>query len=155
MDAIFPGLQAMENVHPLFVHIPVVLLPLALAFQVAAVWQQRQDCQQAALWLLLLGTLGALASAGSGLLAEAEVTVPEPAWDVIELHKMLMLVVTALAVLLSLVALVRRRRLTARLRVFLLVGLLVLSGVLVVGAHRGGQLVYQYRVGVHSPPMGP
>lgn len=150
METLFPGLRAMENIHPVFVHFPVVLLPLALVVQALAVWRRRDDCQRAALWLLWLGALGALAAAGTGLLAEEKVFVPEPGWEVIELHETLMLISTGLAVALSVLAVVLRRRLTRRIQMLLLVGLLVLSGVLVVGADRGGQLVYQFGVSVQK-----
>ena len=148
----FPGVKAMENYHPLFVHFPVVLLPLALMVQALALWRPRPDLERLALWLLWLGTLGAMAAAGTGLLAEDEVTVPEPAWDVIELHKTLMLVTAGLAVVLSLVSLVLwwRGRWNRRSQKLLLAGLVVLCGVLTVGADRGGQLVYQYGVSVQK-----
>ncbi|HKZ53615.1 MAG TPA: DUF2231 domain-containing protein [Candidatus Acidoferrales bacterium] len=152
METLFPGLSAMENIHPVFVHFPVVLLPLALVLQALAVWRRREDCQRAALWLLWLGTLGALAAAGTGLLAEEKVVVPEPGWEVIELHETLMLVATGLAAALSALAVVLRRRLTRDIQMLLLAGLLVLSGVLVVGADRGGQLVYQFGVSVQKGP---
>jgi uncharacterized membrane protein len=150
METLFPGLKAMENIHPVFVHFPVVLLPLALVVQALALWHRREDCHRAALWLLWLGTLGALAAAGTGLLAEKKVFVPEPGWEVIELHETLMLVATGLAAALSVLALVLRRRLTRSIQILLLVGLLALSGVLVVGADRGGQLVYQFGVSVQK-----
>ncbi len=72
MDIVFPGLRAMENIHPVVVHFPIVLLPLALLFQVLAL-RRGNNGQRIALWLLWLGTLGALAAATTGLLAEAGV----------------------------------------------------------------------------------
>lgn len=153
METLFPGLRGMENLHPVFVHFPVVLLPLALVFQALAVWRRREDVQGVALWLLWLGTLGALAAAGSGLLAEGEVQVPEAAWDVIELHEVLMLIATGVALGLSLLTFFVRR-LTRELQLLLLVGLLTVSGVLTVGADRGAQLVYQFSVGVQKPAGG-
>ncbi len=50
MDLLFPGLKAMENVHLVFVHFPVVLLPLVLVVQALTVWRRRDDWQRAALW---------------------------------------------------------------------------------------------------------
>lgn len=148
----FPGLKAMENYHPLFVHFPVVLLPLALVVQALALWQPRQDLERLALWLLWLGTVGAMAAAGTGLLAEEEVTVPEPAWEVIALHETLMLVTAGLAIVLSVVSLVLwwRGRWNRGPQKLLLAGLVVLCGILTVGADRGGQLVYQYGVSVQK-----
>jgi uncharacterized membrane protein len=43
MDLPFPGLKAMENIHPVFVHFPVVLLPLALVVQALTVWRRWAD----------------------------------------------------------------------------------------------------------------
>ncbi len=65
MDLVFPGLRAMENIHPVVVHFPIVLLPLALLFQVLAL-RWGNNGQRIALWLLWLGTLGALAAATTG-----------------------------------------------------------------------------------------
>jgi len=150
MDLLFPGLKAMENIHPVFVHFPVVLLPLALVVQALAVWRRRDDWQRAALWLLWLGALGALAAAATGLLAEEKVVVPEPGWEVIELHETLMLISTGLALALAVLAVVRRRRLTRPVQLLLLAGLLALNALLVVGADRGAQLVYQFGVSVQK-----
>lgn len=155
MDALFPGLRAMENLHPVFVHAPVVLLPFALAFQALAVWRRREDWQRVALWLLYLGTLGALAAAATGLLAEETVEHPEAAHEVIGLHKTLMLTTTGLAAALSAVAFALRRHLARGVQILLLGGLLLVNGMLVVGADRGGQLVYQYGVAVQQPAGEP
>ena len=156
METIFPGLRAMENLHPVFVHFPIGLLPAALLVQALAVARRREDWQRLALWLLWLGTLGALAAAGTGLLAAENVQVPDPAIEVVELHEFLMLTTAGLAVVLSVVALVAvwRQRLTRGVQFSLLAGLVVLGGVLAVGADRGGQLVYQYGVSV-KPPVAP
>ena len=154
MDLVFPGLRAMENFHPVVVHFPIVLLPLALLFQVLAL-RRGNDWQRVALLFLWLGTLGALAAATTGLLAEAGVEHQEAAHEVMELHKTLMLTTTGLGALLSMLALVCRRRLTCGVQLLLLGGLLVLSGVLTVGADRGGQLVFQYGVGVQKPAVEP
>lgn len=138
----------MENLHPVFVHAPLTLLPLALVFQALAVWRGREDWQKLALWFLCLGALGAIAAAGSGLWAEEHVTVPEAGWETIEQHEQLMLVTAGLAVVLAAGAFWLRKRLTRGLQAGLLVGLLLLNGVLVVGADLGGRLVYEFGVSV-------
>lgn len=154
METLFPGLSAMENPHPVFVHFPLVLLPVSLLFLILARLRKRPDFERAAVWLLWLGTLGALAAAGTGMLAEEEVQVPEAAHEVLELHELLGQVAAGFALLLSLAAF-GRRWLGERLGAVLLVGLLLLTGLLAVGADRGGQLVYQYGVSVQkAPPAG-
>lgn len=152
----FPGLRALENLHPVFVHAPVTLLPLALFFQALAVARKREEWQRLALWLLWLGALGAVAAAGTGLLAEEEVAVPDAGIATIELHEELMLVTAGLAVALAAVTLWLRwrgaqgegGRFSRGLQVGLLAGLLVLNGVLVVGADLGARLVYEFGVSV-------
>lgn len=151
----FPGLRAMENFHPVFVHAPLTLLPLALVFQALALARARDDWQKLALWFLCLGALGALAAAGSGLWAEEEVTVPQPGWVTIERHEQLMLITTGLAVVLAAGALWLRKRLTRGLQAGLLAGLLVLNGLLVIGADLGGRLVYEFGVSVKKEALQP
>lgn len=151
----FPGLRAMENFHPVFVHAPLTLLPLALVFQALAVARKRDDWQKLALWFLWLGALGALAGAGTGLLAEEEVTVPQPGWETIERHELLMLITTGTAVVLAGGALWLRKRLTPAVQAGLLVGLLVLNGLLMIGADLGGRLVYEFGVSVKKEAVPP
>src|SRR3972149_1589167 len=64
MESLFPGLSAMENLHPVFVHFPLVLLPLSFLFLLLGRLKKREDFQRAAVWLLYLGPLGAGAGAG-------------------------------------------------------------------------------------------
>lgn len=159
----FPGLKAMENLHPVFVHAPLTLLPLALVFQALALWRGREEWQRLALWFLCLGALAALAAAGTGLLAEEEVTVPEAGWETIERHEQLMLITTGLAVVLAAGALWlwfgrahhERKRLTRGWQAGLLVGLLALNGLLLVGADLGGRLVYEFGVSVKKEALQP
>jgi uncharacterized membrane protein len=150
METLFPGLSAMENLHPVFVHFPLALLPLALVFLVAARLRKREEFERLGLWLLWLGTVGALTAAGTGLLAEETVSAPEAAEEVIELHEKLGQVAAGLAVVLSLLSLLGRRWKVPGLPAVLIVGLLILSGILALGADRGGQLVYQYGVSVQK-----
>jgi len=154
MESLFPGLSAMENLHPVFVHFPLVLLPLSFLFLLLGRLKKREDFQRAAVWLLYLGTLGAVAAAGTGLLAEEKVSVPAAADEVIELHEFLGKVAAGLALVLSGLSLAGRRWKVPGLPAVLLVGLLILSGILALGADRGALLVYHYgvSVGKAAPP---
>ena len=152
MGELFPGLRAMHNIHPMFVHYPLVLLPLALVFQAWAYVSRREDVERVARWLLWIGAVAALAAAGTGLLAEESVEHPEAAHEVIELHETLMLTTAGLATGLAVLAAIFRKRSRRLIQMVLLVGLLATNSVMVIGADRGAQLVYEFAVGVKPPP---
>ena len=148
METLFPGLHAMHNLHPLFVHFPIALFVAAFGIQAIVVLGKREVMQPLARGLLYLGTLGALPTALSGSLAEDNVEALAgftPAMSAaLEFHSTLMYIVTGWAVLLTALAFWKRARMTRGLATVLLAGLLVLVTLLGVGADRGGQLVYQY-----------
>ncbi|MEE8199613.1 MAG: DUF2231 domain-containing protein [Candidatus Acidoferrales bacterium] len=151
MDSLFPGLRGLENIHPLFVAFPFALLQAALLFQLLFVWKRREDFHRTAVWLLWLGTLGAMAAAATGWWAEKTVEHAEAAHELLELHETLMLSTTGLAILLSFAALLLYGRMSGRDHLLFLGGLVVLSGLLLVGADRGGQLVFEHGVAVQRP----
>ncbi len=154
MDAILPGLKAMLNYHPVFVHFPIALWLGALLFEALAAARSsaaKEELHRIAALLLYLGTLSAFFAAGTGLLAEDSVPKSSPAHDVMELHQTLMLIATSLAVGLSLVAFFLREKFTSRWRKIFLLGLVVLAALMAVGADRGAQLVYQYGTAVNWP----
>jgi uncharacterized membrane protein len=153
MGELFPGLNAMQNNHPMFVHYPLVLLPLALVFQAWAYLSRREDVERMARWLLYIGAVAALAAAGTGLLAEESVEHPEAAHEVIELHETLMLTTAGLAARLAVLAVIFRKKSRRLIQTVLLVGLLATNLVLVIGADRGGQLVFEFAVGVKPQPV--
>ncbi len=152
MSELFPGLRAMENMHPMFVHYPLVLLPLALVFQAWGALSRREDLERVARWLLYVGAVAALAAAGTGLLAEESVEHPEAAHEVIELHETLMLTTAGLAAGLAVLAAIFRKKSPRLIQTVLLVGLLATNIVMTIGADRGGQLVYEFAVGIKPQP---
>ncbi len=151
MSGLLPGLRGMLNYHPLFVHFPIALWLGALLFEALAVIRTSEEWHRTAVRLLYLGTLTAFAAAGTGLLAEESVPETGPARDVMELHQLLMLITTSVAVGLCMFAFFLRKRFTPGRRKLLLAGLLVVAGLLGVGSDRGAQLVYQYATSVHLP----
>lgn len=145
-----PGLKAALNYHPMFVHFPIVLWLVALFFEMLAVWRGSDDMHRTAARLLYLGTLAGMVTVLTGLYAED--SVPSgAAQKAVGIHETLMLLTTSLAVALCLFAFFARKNFTAGFRKLLLLGLLILAGLLTVGADRGAQLVYQYGSGVNWP----
>jgi uncharacterized membrane protein len=150
MDALFPGLSRMLNLHPLFVHFPIALWAGALVFELLAVVRANDEWHRTAVRLLYLGTVLGVVALVTGLYAEE--SVPEgPAHEVMEIHELLMKITTGVAMGLCLVAFVAREKLVAGRRTLFLVGLVVLNTLLALGSDRGAQLVYQYGVAVNWP----
>ena len=148
---LLPGMKGMLNYHPLFVHFPIAFWLGELLFEALAVWRSSDEWHRTAVRLLYLGTLMALAAAGTGLLAEESVMEIGPEHEVMELHMVLMLITTSAAVGLCMLAFFRRKNFTAGLRKLFLAGLVVLAVLLTVGSDRGAQLVYQYATSVRLP----
>lgn len=156
MERLFPGLEAMPNIHPVLVHFPIAFLLGALLLEALAVWRRREDWHRVAVALLYLGALGAVAAGISGWFAEETVEHTIESHPVLELHKTIMLWMTSVAVVLAGIAFFGGRYLeTRRLQIFLLFGLALVAFMLTLGADRGGLLVYRYATGVQRPPAPP
>lgn len=138
-----PGLKAALNYHPIFVHFPIVLWFAALFFELLALWRTSDEMQRTASRMLYLGTLAAIVTVLTGLVAEKSVP-PGIAQRVVGIHQALMLVSTSLAGALCVFAFSVRRNFTAQLRKVMLLGLCVLAVLVIFGADRGAQLVYEY-----------
>ena len=138
-----PGLKAVLNVHPLFVHFPIGLWIGALIFEIIAVLRKSDDWHRTAARLLYLGTLAAGIAILSGLAAENSVP-PGPAMTVVGIHETLMMITSSVALALSLFALVFRKNFTASYRKLTLIGMCLLTILLILGTDRGVQLVYGY-----------
>jgi uncharacterized membrane protein len=138
-----PGMKAALNLHPMFVHFPIVLWLAALLFEMLAVWRTSDELQRTATRLLYLGTLAAIITAMTGLAAQNSVA-PGEAQRAVGIHEALMLTATSLAIGLCMFAFFTRKEFTAKLRKVMLVGLIVLAVLLTIGTDRGAQLVYGY-----------
>ncbi len=149
----FPGLKAMLNYHPLFVHFPIALWFAALLYEALSVWRARDDWHFTAIRLLYLGTLGAFAAAVSGWVAQSSVPEGGAVHDVLEFHETVMLVTTSFALALCILCYAKRGNFSGGLRRIFLAGLIALAILTAVGADRGAQLVYQYATSVNLPAL--
>jgi uncharacterized membrane protein len=93
--------------------------------------------------MLYLGTLAAVVTALTGLAAENSAP-PGVAQRIVGIHQALMLVSTSLGLALCIFAFSVRQNFTAQLRKFMLLGLSILAVLVIFGADRGAQLVYEY-----------
>ena len=147
LEALLPGAQHLQNVHPLLVHFPVAFLNGAVMVYFFAWLTKRDSWAWLALWLLVLGSLSAAVAVGTGLYAEPGVMIARSVRaELLVLHKRFMLGTMALALVLTVWAAVARP-LPRRGRVAFLVLLLALFVAVAKGADYGGRLVYDYNAG--------
>ena len=142
-----PGAQHLQNIHPLVIHFPIAFLMGAALLYVAA-WMLKSDrFAQSAFVMLVLGALSLVAAVATGLYAEQGVMVHlSVRTQLLAPHKRLMLVTSGLCVVLTGWA-VMVRPFPKRGRLPFLFLLLVMIGVMTVGADFGGRMVYDYNAG--------
>jgi uncharacterized membrane protein len=141
------NLFPMHSWHPVAVHLPLVALVLAAAFDLGALRKQSPRWRDAATVLWWLGLLGAATAIATGLLAYNRVEHSDLAHQAMTLHRNLAL--AAVAILL-LAALWRWRRPFSRGA-----AILALAGALGLGwvGYLGGELVYRHATGIPTETL--
>ncbi|MBP1150723.1 MULTISPECIES: DUF2231 domain-containing protein [Methylocaldum] len=147
----FAGIEALgTNWHPLIVHFPIAFLTGFFLLELIGVVLRQPGLRNAASWMLYLGTLGAIAAAVAGLIAEDTVPHGSAVHDIMEWHERLGLTVAGLSSALAIWRLFSRERFSAMAQTLhLFLGAIVLAGI-VFAADLGGLMVYQHGVGVKS-----
>jgi len=146
-----PGLEVLQNFHPLVVHYPMAFLSGAAATYVIAWSGRREAWAWTALWMLVLGTITAAVAVWSGLRASDGVMLtPVVRERILVHHKHYMLASFWLSAGLSTWALIARPM--PRRGWFGFLTLLVLMVALIVkGADYGAWMVYGYNAGGSLP----
>lgn len=170
------GTLVQPNLHAALIHIPLALITVGVLLEILTVvfWNLRKSTvRTAGRWMLVLGILAAVPTLTTGLYAlhqtagagsshgEAWETVvsrsnwsPEQ-WDTVREHVKWMTVGT-LTLLLGIIIWISGTD-SARRNMYLLgiVVLIVAGGMIAYGGHQGGELVYQYGVGVKTAVVSP
>jgi uncharacterized membrane protein len=146
-ETFLPGVQHLQNIHPLVVHFPIAfLMGAALLYFLSWIFRN-QTFAASAFLLLILGTLAAGAAVGTGLYAEDGVMVSRSVREhLLEPHETLMLITLGMSIGLTLWAVMARPFPKKRRFVFLLL-LLLLMGIMTAGADYGARMVYDYNAG--------
>ena len=147
LETFLPGVQHLQNIHPLLVHFPIAFLAGAALLYVLA-WISRSDrLAFGAFVVLIAGTVSAGTAVGTGLYAEDGVMVSRSVREhLLDHHEDLMLTTLGLSVVLSIWALIGRP-FPRRGRVFFILLFLIMLGVMSVGADYGARMVYDYNAG--------
>ncbi|MBI2885230.1 MAG: DUF2231 domain-containing protein [Candidatus Omnitrophica bacterium] len=143
----FPGAQHLQNIHPLIVHFPIAFLMGAALLYVAAWLLKRERLAHSACVVLVLGALSLSVAVATGLYAEQGVMLALSVRDrLLEPHERAMLATSAICAVLTAWAVLARPFPTKGRWLFLSL-LLVMVGVMAVGADFGGRMVYDYNAG--------
>lgn len=147
LENLLPGVQHLQNVHPLVVHFPIAfIMGAALLYFLSWIFRN-QTFATAAFLLLILGTLAAGAAVGTGFYGEEGVMVSRSVREhLLEVHEKLMLVTLGLSVVLTAWAWMARP-FPKKGRVLFLLLFLIVLGIMTVGADYGARMVYDYNAG--------
>ena len=153
LDRVLPGALHLQNIHPLLVHFPIALLYGAALLYFLASIRASEALKWTALWMLLLGALGAAAAVASGLYAAPGLMVSESVrHELLRHHKRLMIAAAAVTGVLTAWALATRPMPTRGRYVFL-AGLIAVMWLIAAGADIGGEMVYGYNAGGSACPQ--
>jgi uncharacterized membrane protein len=147
LESFLPGVQHLQNIHPLVVHFPIAFLVGAVLFYFLSWILRNQTFATTAFLLLIVGTLAAGAAVATGLYGKEGVMVSRSVREhLLDTHEKLMLVTLGLSVALTLWALVARA-FPRKARLLFLFLSLVLLGIMTIGADYGARMVYDYNAG--------
>ena len=142
-----PGAQHLQNIHPLIIHFPIALLMGAALLYLAAWLLKSERFAHSAFVVLVLGALSLIVAVATGLYAEQGVMLALSVREhLLQPHKTAMLTTLALCTILTIWA-VLARPFPKKGRLLFLFLLLVMIGVMTVGADFGGRMVYDYNAG--------
>lgn len=148
-----PGVQHLQNIHPLVVHFPIAFLMGAALFYVTAWITKRDDFAKAGFWVLLLGALTLAVSVGTGLYAEQGVMVHLSVREkLLQPHKNFMIATSGLCFILTLWVLIQRP-FPKKGRIVFLILFLLMVATMTFGADFGGRMVYDYNAGGDACPQ--
>jgi len=137
------------HIHPMLVHFPIALLIAGLFSDILGLFVKKEFFTRAGFYLLILGTLGAIAAVITGLMAGDGIE-SGPLKDAVEMHEDAGLLTLWLAVITSAfrIILVMLKKYQGGLKMLALV--LFLATVLSVArtGFYGGELVYKHAAGV-------
>ncbi len=152
-QTLLPGIQYLQNIHPLAVHFPIVFLFGSSLFYLLALLSSRETMTTTAFSLLIVGTLGAASAVGTGIYAEPGVILaPSVRGHLFSKQQDFMITTLCVSAILAIWAIIARPFPRKGRALFVLL-LFALLGVMSVGADYGARMVYDYNAGGTACPQ--
>ncbi|MGN7610923.1 DUF2231 domain-containing protein [Magnetococcales bacterium HHB-1] len=148
MESLFSGINILVVLHPMVVHFPIAYLVAALLSELIAVVFKQEKFHRYTQWILLLTAVSAIVAVGAGFLAAETLGHDAPGHDLVHDHRDIMIAMTVGITVVTAILFLFRPFQEGSLRKLILPGLVVLVGIMALGAHKGGALVYKYGTGV-------
>ena len=146
-ETLLPGVQHLQNIHPLVVHFPIAFLMGAALFYGIAWVLRNSTLATTAFFILMIGVISASAAVGTGLYAEDGVMVSVSVREhLLEHHEYYMLATHGMSVALAIWAMISRPFPKRGRSIFLLLFLALLV-IMTLGADYGARMVYDYNAG--------
>lgn len=152
--------EIIPNWHPIFVHFTVGLLSISVFFYILAYLSDRfniisspikTELEIAARWCLWSGAIITILTVIAGFFAYNSVAHDMPSHYAMQIHRNWALSTATVAVLIAFWSFLRYIKQKA-LSINLILVLLLMQGLLLSTAWRGGELVYRYGLGVRDLP---
>ena len=133
------------HLHPMLVHFPIALFVTALILEISAVLFRKENLHKSALTIFTIGTLMTPLVVQSGLWQAEDLHLDHPLLDQ---HRQFAYL-TMWGSLIALTGVIVLKNTFAKYaRIFFLASLLVIVGLVAMTADRGGDMVFEYGVGV-------
>jgi uncharacterized membrane protein len=154
-------IEIIPNWHPIFVHFTVGLLSISVAFYVLSYLSKKikfvmlssigQELEIAARWCLWAGAVITIATVLAGFYAYNTVKHDAPSHMAMTDHRNWAIVTAAVAILIAIWSLWRYYK-QRPITITFILALLIMQGLLLSTAWRGGEAVYRYGLGVMDLP---
>jgi uncharacterized membrane protein len=140
-----------ENLHPLIVHFPIALLLTSTGFYWAGLIWKGRGFDKVAWYTLLLGVIGTAVTIISGLIAAKNVPLDSPAMQTLTTHKLLGIATFIIFGMQTVCAWRSQGVYSSGKRVLHTIIQLIGVALIIAVGYFGGELVYNFGIGVLAP----
>jgi uncharacterized membrane protein len=148
LPTLLPGLVAMDNLHPLFVHFPIVLISIFCFLELFASFLNKIAWRKTANGFLYSACIFSGLTVLAGWLAAAHVEHSAEVHEIMETHEHLGIGIFCLTVFLSIWRKVQAYTVNGFSQYLFLGCVAILFGLVIFAADLGGLMVYKHGVGV-------
>ncbi|HET6461783.1 MAG TPA: DUF2231 domain-containing protein [Syntrophales bacterium] len=153
IEALFPGIQHLQNTHPLVVHFPIAVLFGSALFYLLVPLSSSEALATTAFSLLIIGILVAAAAVRSCIYAEPGVILASSVRGyLLEKHQNFMIMTLFIGAVLAIWSIIARPFLRKGRALFIPLCFALLA-VMPIGVAYGALMVYDYNAGGHAYPQ--